>query len=104
MQPYGYESRHRHSIFCIVPPHMLRAIARHGNAAQRNSALDTLALDGTMRIQRLVFQMMGGVAPRPVLSAAPRKSSGQSIPPRTPRPSRARSSVRKAKMPRAIRK
>ena len=47
MQPYGCESRHRHSIFCILPPHILREMARHGSAAQRNAALNTLALDAT---------------------------------------------------------
>ena len=64
------ESRHRHSIFCIVPPHVLREIARHGNAAQRNAALDTLALDTTMRTQRMAAQLLATSAPRPVLTAA----------------------------------
>src|SRR5262249_36251345 len=32
---------------------------------------DTLALDGTIRTQRLAFQMMAVAAPRPVLAAAP---------------------------------
>src|SRR5438132_2363983 len=70
MLSYGCESRHRHSIFCIVPPHVLREIARHGNAAQRNAALDTLALDTTMRTQRMAFQLLATSAPRPVLTAA----------------------------------
>ena len=70
MQSYGCESRHRHSILCIVPPHVLREIARHGNAAQRNAALDTLALDTTMRTQRMAFQLLATSAPRPVLTAA----------------------------------
>ena len=70
MQSYGCEIRHRHSIFCIVPPHVLREIARRGNAAQRNAALDTLALDTTMRTQRMAFQLLATSAPRPVLTAA----------------------------------
>ena len=61
----------RHSIFCIVPPHVLREIARNGNAAQRNAALDTLALDTTMRTQRMTTQLLAAIAPRPVLAAAP---------------------------------
>jgi hypothetical protein len=28
---------HRHSIFCIVPPHLLHEIARRGSAAQRDT-------------------------------------------------------------------
>src|SRR6202040_848147 len=70
MQSYVCASRHRHSIFCIVPPHGLREIARRGNAAQRNAALDTLALDTTMRTQRTAFQLLATSAPRPVLTAA----------------------------------
>src|SRR5215471_1381751 len=62
---------HRHSIFCIVPPHVLREIARHGNATQRNAALDTLALDFTMRTQRMTVQMMAAPASRPLRAAAP---------------------------------
>lgn len=45
---------HRHSIFCILPPHILRAIAT--NSAQqpeREAALRTLSLDSTFRSLRL---------------------------------------------------
>ena len=61
---------HRHSIFCILPEHVLHEIARRGNAAQRNAALNTLALDGTMRAQRMHFQLSAG-APRTAVSGAP---------------------------------
>ena len=43
----------RHSIFCILPPHLLRAIAEGGTPEQRLSATRTLALDTTMRALRL---------------------------------------------------
>ena len=33
----------------ILPPHVLREIARNGNAGQRDDALETLALDSTFR-------------------------------------------------------
>lgn len=33
-------ANHRHSIFCIVPPHILREIAKRGDAAHRQTALD----------------------------------------------------------------
>ena len=69
MQPYGCESRHRHSIFCILPPHVLREMARHGSAAQRNAALNTLALDATNRAQRMTMQLLA-VAPRQVVTGA----------------------------------
>ena len=61
---------HRHSRFCILPEHVLHEIARRGNAAQRNAALNTLALDGTMRAQRMHFQLSAG-APRTAVSGAP---------------------------------
>jgi Zn-dependent metalloprotease len=43
---------HRHSIFCILPPHMLDAMARNGSSAQRAAALNTLASDQTFRALR----------------------------------------------------
>jgi Zn-dependent metalloprotease len=43
---------HRHSIFCILPPHVLRNVAMHGNPAQRTAALNTLASDLTFRTMR----------------------------------------------------
>lgn len=49
---------HRHSIFCILPPHLLREIARHGTARQRDFALETLATDATVRGQRAQFQLL----------------------------------------------
>jgi Zn-dependent metalloprotease len=45
---------HRHSIFCILPPYILREIANRGDADQRKFALDTLALDSTARSTREV--------------------------------------------------
>src|SRR3954454_9843024 len=43
---------HRHSIFCILPPHMLDAVARNGSSAQRGAVLSTLANDQTFRSLR----------------------------------------------------
>lgn len=69
MHSYGCPSRHRHSIYCILPPHMLREMARRGSNAQRNAALDTLALDTTQRVQRMTMQMLA-VSPRQIATAA----------------------------------
>jgi Zn-dependent metalloprotease len=60
MHAHTCQAGHRHSIFCILPPHVLREIARRGNPAQRNAALNALALDGTMRSQRMTFQLLPG--------------------------------------------
>ncbi len=70
MHPCSRRPRHRHSLFCILPPHILHEMARRGSAAQRNAALSTLALDSTQRAQRLTFQLLAG-PPRPVVRAGP---------------------------------
>jgi len=43
---------HRSPIQCIVPPELLRQVIRHGNDAEREAALKTLALDATFRVSR----------------------------------------------------
>lgn len=64
---------HRHSIFCIMPPHVLHEMARRGSPTQRNLALKTLALDNTHRTQRMMLQLLAAAAPRhlPTSGAAP---------------------------------
>ncbi len=47
---------HRHSIFCILPPHMLDEIAQRGTPEQRDLALRTIATSGQMRAQRSIWQ------------------------------------------------
>lgn len=39
---------------CILPPHMLEALARNGSHGQRANALDTLSIDHTLRSLRFV--------------------------------------------------
>ena len=56
---------HRHSIFCILPPHVLRDVARTGTEEERQAALDTLAADSTFRTLRAIRQAA------PVATAAP---------------------------------
>jgi Zn-dependent metalloprotease len=60
---------HRHSIFCLLPPHVLREIAKRGNQNQRNAALDTLALDSTMRAQRATLQLLAPMVAPAVMAA-----------------------------------
>ena len=43
---------HRHSIFCILPPHILKNIATKGTERQKNVAIDTLKLSAEMRGKR----------------------------------------------------
>jgi len=65
----------RHSIFCILPPHILLEIARNGNAEQRNAALQALSLDHSLRSERMAFSLLGGlqVLHEPATAGAPQK-------------------------------
>lgn len=49
---------HRHSIFCILPPHMLEEIATSGDAEHREWALRTLAIDSSVRSERVTEQLL----------------------------------------------
>jgi Zn-dependent metalloprotease len=65
-------SSHQHRpIFCILPPHILRAIAMNGGDEERRAALDTLATDTTFRLQRATYQLMATGAHKALASAAP---------------------------------
>jgi len=62
----------QHSIFCILPPHILREIAKNTtDNQQRAIALNTLALDQTSRTSRILEQFMAGTTIRPMFAAAP---------------------------------
>jgi len=43
---------HRHSIFCVLPPYILRAIAENGTKDQATAAMQTLVTDTTFRALR----------------------------------------------------
>ena len=58
----------RHSIFCILPPHMLRSIVERGTAEQRARASHTLAIDATFRALR-ASPMALGAPPAPTLAS-----------------------------------
>ena len=60
--------------FCgILPPHVLRSIAKNGSDKQRDTALRTLALDTTARTSRLLLAVPRRAARRPLVEAiAPR--------------------------------
>ncbi|MCS6924449.1 MAG: M4 family metallopeptidase [Candidatus Binatia bacterium] len=53
----------RHSLFCILPPHILRSIAQNGTAQQRTASMQTLAIDHTFRALRTRPRL--GVPARP---------------------------------------
>ncbi len=63
------EQHRRHGILCIVPPHMLESIAKHGTKEEREAALDTLALDNTFRAFRGGSQVPAVTARRQVLQS-----------------------------------
>jgi Zn-dependent metalloprotease len=58
----------RHSIFCILPPHLIRSISERGSKRQREIALRTSASDATFRAMRAAPGF--AAAPAPVPAAA----------------------------------
>jgi len=53
----------RHSIFCIMPPHILRAIVERGTLEERTAASRTLAVDATFRSLRATATLLRPIAP-----------------------------------------
>ena len=60
---HGCQENHRHSIFCILPPHVLIEIANRGNEEQRKFALDALATDSSIRHHRSTIALLQASAP-----------------------------------------
>src|SRR5262245_5382440 len=58
------------SIFCILPPHILREIAQNGTQQQRREALQTLATDQPIRAMRAAQPLPTTTARRPSVLAA----------------------------------
>lgn len=52
---------HRHSIFCILPPHMLKEIIHNGSDAQRNFAMRTMETTAQFRGQRQAMRDFASV-------------------------------------------
>lgn len=55
---------HRHSIFCILPPYLLRAILANGTKKQKQAASQTLGADGTFRSMRTRLATIESLQPR----------------------------------------
>src|SRR3954469_22228114 len=53
----------RHSIFCIMPPHILRAIVERGTLEERTAASRTLAVDATFRSLRATGTLLRPIPP-----------------------------------------
>lgn len=54
----------RHRGCSILPPEMLRRIASNGSPRQREAALDTLAVDHTLRLGRATYELLDSRPPR----------------------------------------
>jgi Zn-dependent metalloprotease len=64
-----------HSLLCILPPYVLREIARNGTAEQRAAALDALAIDQAIRAQRVAAgpaRRLVQAVPKPGRRAVPK--------------------------------
>ena len=55
---------HRHSIFCILPPYLLRAILANGTKKQKQAASQTLGAYGTFRSMRTRLATIESLQPR----------------------------------------
>ena len=62
---YQAAASHRHAIFCILPPYILRSMAQNGTPQQRRAALDTMATDNTFRTLRAALQLAPAMRKRP---------------------------------------
>lgn len=62
---------HRHSLFCIMPPYLLAAIAKNGTAAQRAFAIDTLSADFSFRTFRATNAVAQAMSPRARIATMP---------------------------------
>jgi hypothetical protein len=63
-------NRKHRSLACVVPPHMLEEMALRGDTQDREAAITTLALDASVRLERVVTAMT--LAPVPA-TAGPTK-------------------------------
>lgn len=62
----------RHSIFCILPPHILIEISKNGTPEQRAQALDTLSVDQSVRQFRATSAAaLGPMRAQPRMSETP---------------------------------
>lgn len=61
----------RHSIFCILPPHILVEIARNGSPQERSRALDTLSADSSVRQFRATSATARAFSPVRLAGAMP---------------------------------
>src|SRR5215218_4624058 len=68
-----YQHQHRHSLTCILPPHMLESIAASGDAKARKAALHTLSADTSLRTERIETQVLRAGLTAPLPSLIPHK-------------------------------
>jgi Zn-dependent metalloprotease len=55
---------HRHTLFCVLPPYVLRSISEHGTPEQRADAARALTIDSTFRAMRAAHVAPGAAVPR----------------------------------------
>ena len=63
----------RSPLFCILPPHILREIAKNGSDEQRDKALNALAIDATTRASRITYELMEKRSHQVLMAATPAK-------------------------------
>ena len=61
-QHLSQSATNRNPIFCILPPYILDSIAKNGTAEQRVTAIETLAVDHTLRAIRAAVARVGPIS------------------------------------------
>lgn len=61
-------NHHRNPLFCIIPPNVLENIAQNGTPEQRAEALNTLAIDNTVRVLRAAQPRRRGITRRSLMA------------------------------------
>src|SRR3954452_25044349 len=64
------QHHHRHSIVCIIPPHIFEELAKNGDPGERVLAVQMLGADATKRSARMVAQVLQAAAPQAAAPAA----------------------------------
>jgi Zn-dependent metalloprotease len=71
IHPEGENTMHNHgSIYCILPPHILRQIAENGTAAQQEKAMQTIVMTEQLRGRRRAMKAMATMATMAMPAAA----------------------------------
>src|SRR6476660_6511220 len=68
-----HDDHHRHSLHCILPPHILERLAQSDDPRHRELALATLSYDTSVRTRRISEQLVQALSVSAAPSVTPHK-------------------------------